>query len=278
MAGLVPLVLMTSFARSGETLVLRSLNAHPRIKVVHHIVAGPDEDPDDMRLARALVHYPDRMIRRTHPYLAHANVHPRGRIVVKHAVWTHRHPAVEFVLARNPFAAIASLQRYGVEHNESEDHRRKRLARWARGIAPEFVGLCKTGDEVEAAAHLYNAKMTATQQDCVGLIRYEDVTRNPEAEFRRLMNMLGLGWSSAMLESHTHYRQGRIGHGGIKLSEPIRLIESPYSGGLARHHFEMVSEITRPALALMGYEVDAEAQAVRLVEPQLMGAKLGANL
>ena len=177
-----------------------------------------------------------------------------GMLIVKHAIWVHRHENVDFVLARNPFAIVKSLKELFI--SEDELRRRRRLVRWARKIDLTLVDVCRSGDEAEAIARLYLAKMTASSDKRLGVIRYEDLVADPKRQLKRLVHMLGLPWSESVLNSHERYEPGLLGHGNIKLSEPIRRASFSKQIDLEKREFEMIASITKPALDLYGYRAE----------------------
>jgi hypothetical protein len=239
-------------------MLLRALAAHPKIVVASQILSADDEPAEDKTLARAMMEYPETSIRRSDPLLKHRRLPIFGRLVVKHAIWVHQHDYVDFVLVRNPFSIVKSMKALALE--EDADWRRRRLVRWAKKIDPSLVGLCRSGDEVEAIARLYVAKMSAAGSRRIGVVRYEDILSDPRSQLQRVVAMLGLSWSENVANAHTRYRPGQIGHGGMKLDEPIR--QAPFSGSidLEKHEFEMIAEITKPAMDLFGYRVTTERQ------------------
>ncbi len=129
---------MASFSRSGETLMQRCLNAHPKIEVVHQILA-PDTE-DDIRLFRALMDRKDQTISSTHKLLAHRDFGPESILLLKNAVWTHKYPRRGFTLVRNPFSVVTSAKRDAPDPAQAERQKRQQL-RWAKGIDPLTVGL-----------------------------------------------------------------------------------------------------------------------------------------
>ncbi len=93
---------MTSFSRSGETLLQRCLNGHPQIEVVHQI-----HEPDlkeDLELFHYLHKTKVTTIAHDHPKVAHRNLKPGSVLVLKNAVWTQTEPRKGFTLVRNPFS------------------------------------------------------------------------------------------------------------------------------------------------------------------------------
>jgi hypothetical protein len=246
----VPIVLMTSFARSGETLLQRSLNAHPRIMTLQQIKAGVD--PAARKILNKI-----RQSRSTSVWLPGKFAAKRGGpgtlLLVKNGVWTHHYPYRGFVLARNPFSIVASMKRYAIDHLETEEYRRSRLARWAKGIAPSLVKATATESETILLAQLYLKQMSAALDTGHLAIRYEDFINDPEAELRRIVACLGLPWDDRVLSAEKDYPEGEIGHGGIELWKPIRTGLPVYSGGLSHDEFAAVAEITGPVLSALNY-------------------------
>ena len=247
--GHLPIYLMTSFSRSGETLLLRSLNEHPDIIVLHQLTFR--DHPQDFQLFQTVTEHPGTSIRPPDEFLYRKGA---GKImVVKHAVWNHQYPFNGFILARNPFACIASMLRH--TESETETRRRGRLARWARKMDQNLVKIAEEGDEVEALSLLYLSKMQAAAMSKHRTVRYEDFVRAPEKELRKIVSHLGVRWDVRTLTSERSYAAGDIGHGGINLAEPIRRDVPIYAGGLTRSQFDTVLRTTAPVLPHFGYRV-----------------------
>ena len=75
---------MSSFSRSGETLLLRSLDAHPNIHVVHQI-REPDTQ-EDLPLWHYLMAYEPTEIDHNHEHIQAARIKPGAVLVLKNAV------------------------------------------------------------------------------------------------------------------------------------------------------------------------------------------------
>ncbi|MFW6336901.1 MAG: hypothetical protein ACOC3G_07215, partial [Phycisphaeraceae bacterium] len=99
---------MASMARSGETVLLRSLAAHPAIFVPGQI------DKRDDPAGRALIEKVQRegatQLDRDDPCVVDCGVAPTCKaVVIKQGVWEHRWPFDGFILIRNPASVYRSL-------------------------------------------------------------------------------------------------------------------------------------------------------------------------
>jgi hypothetical protein len=209
---------MASFSRSGETLLLRCLDAHPNIHVVHQI-----REPDrkcDLALFRFLMEYQHTDIDAAHPLVKQCGVAPGATIILKNAVWTHAHDFKGFVLARNPFAVIQSFKLIN-ETAEKHAFRQKQISRWAKYIDEQLLSAANEADHLEMICMLYSRKMFPLLELNLPILRYEDFVQQPLNTLKSLLIQLDIPWDARVLESHTLYPQGLHGHGRIKLWEPI---------------------------------------------------------
>ncbi len=225
------ILFMGSFARSGETLLLRCLHAHPALHVVHQV--NEHDRPEDVELFQFLTTYPHADIAHDHPLIQRARIAPNKVLIVKYAVWIHAHPFKGFVLARNPFSVIKSLGGYASTRAESLAAQQARLTRWAHGIDPSLVPAVAQLPCTDSAAMLYNRKMLPLAESGLPVLRYEDLTRDPHTSLRWLLEQLGLPWDNAVEQSHTPYAEGQYGHGGIALWKPIHTETTPACSGLS---------------------------------------------
>ncbi|MDY0106263.1 MAG: hypothetical protein RBS27_06290 [Giesbergeria sp.] len=244
---------MGSFARSGETLLLRCLHAHPALHVVHQI--SEHDRPEDVALFQFLTTYPHTSIAHDHPLIQRAGIAPGKVLIVKYAVWIHAHPFNGFVLARNPLSVAKSLDGYAKANAEPMLVQQARLTRWAHGIdaalAPAVAQLpCR-----DSTAMLYNRKMLPLAESGLPVLRYEDLTRDPHTSLRWLLQQLELPWDSAVEQSHTAYAEGQYGHGGIALWKPIHPETTLPCTGLSEIDVARIQGYAWPTMARLGYRV-----------------------
>ncbi len=247
------ILFMGSFARSGETLLLRCLHAHPALHVVHQV--NEHDRPEDVELFQFLTTYPHADIAHDHPLIQRARIAPNKVLIVKYAVWIHAHPFKGFVLARNPFSVIKSLGGYASTRAESLAAQQARLTRWAHGIDPSLVPAVAQLPCTDSAAMLYNRKMLPLAESGLPVLRYEDLTRDPHTSLRWLLEQLGLPWDNAVEQSHTPYAEGQYGRGGIALWKPIHTETTPACSGLSEADIARIQGYAWPAMARLGYRV-----------------------
>jgi hypothetical protein len=241
-----PVYMMTSYARSGETLTLRCLNAHPDITVLHQVRRNPSDEDKKLALhIRATV--PQRV---TLParFVRERRLHDRSVLLVKRGTWQDVRPYRGFALARNPFSVIASQAAF-----EDEVSWRHRLSRWTSSIDPSLLPLRESISCVELSARLYTAQMLAAARAGVPIVRFEDLLEDPRRELERIISYLGLQWSEAVLESHSAYGPGEVGHGRIDLSRPIAQASGPIPISLQPDDIRLIQRITSAALETFGY-------------------------
>ena len=103
----IPIIHMASMARSGETLLQRTFEVHPRV----HIVANFNEkdSPEEIKRMNFFKKYKATEIEMDHEILTGMDLNEESIILVKQGVWEHSSPLSGFVLVRNPVSIYASL-------------------------------------------------------------------------------------------------------------------------------------------------------------------------
>jgi hypothetical protein len=245
-----PIYFMTSFARSGETLLLRCLDAHPCISVLHQIRKKKQEPPAAKILLSKIK---ERASTRIWFPRGLASAFDHSILLVKNMVWVHRYPYRGFTLARNPYSIIASMKKMAVAKNETNEFQRQRLIRWAGGICPSLRDFAATGDEVAVLATLYREKMDAALRTGHPVVHYEDFVSDPEQSLRRILGHINLPWDGRVLASESGYAPGEIGHGGIELWKPVEPARATYGGGLTDAEVDTISSITENTRSALGY-------------------------
>lgn len=241
--------------------MLRSLAAHPQIKVVHQI-AEPDT-PEDFALFKRLRRHTLEEIDATDRHARHRALVAGDILVLKNAVWIHPAPWRGFILARNPFAVIASALFVrapggGIRAKTNPAGLAKhadQVRRWARGIDPEVREQLESLDLISAFALLYARKMVHHHKTGQPIVRYEEFVVDPEPWLRRILRHLRLEWDDSVMRAHEAYPEGTHGHGGIALWKPIHAGSLDRYRGLPDETFDRIHTLTAPALDCLGYSV-----------------------
>lgn len=254
----VPIFHLSSFARSGETLLLRCLAAHPDIEVVHQLKRK--DDPADLRLFKFLMSYAPTEIQDAHEKARHRALGSNSVLLLKSSVWVHRFPRRGFCLVRNPFSVITSL--ITVDHGTEGFS--NRLARWASLMDPALVPVMKSEPPALAAAVLYNRKILKDARDGLPILRYEDFVQSPETWLRRILDHVNLPWTDRVLTSHLDHDVGDLGHGGIDLSRPVDNKSAEKFRRLEPRTLNLINAVCHEAMDRLGYRWDG--QDLRLAE------------
>lgn len=224
-----------ALARSGETLLLRTLAAHPQVHVVHDLHAV-NEAPDQA-LYRLLRVWPAATVPR---WQVDAHVAP-GRVpaaaqvlLLKQGVFAPRHPVAGFALLRNPYAVFCSLWSYdallagetpstALNAAYWRTRRLPRLLVWAEAMQPGLAARLRAEtDPVRQFLVFWRARTQQLLARFPTAVRYEQFVQTPQAELQRICAALDLPFDGAMLRAHEAYPRGERGHGGIDLGAPIR--------------------------------------------------------
>lgn len=251
---------MSSFSRCGETLLLRCLDAHPDLHVVHQILA-PDR-PEDFALFRRLRTWPHKEIPHDDDRVQATAAEPHQALVLKNAVWEHSYPYEGFVLVRNPFSVARS---FGI-HDESSAafvRHKQQFFRWAAGIDLQLVETMKDPDNLACLCMLYNRKLSPLSRLGLPVVHYELFVQHPEATLRWLLGRLGLEWSPEVMRSHEAYEEGQLGHGRIPLWKPVHTGSLHSYRKLPEEVRRRIYALTYPTLEAFGYTYDGETLDVR---------------
>lgn len=228
------IVHLASLARSGETLVLRALAAHPQVHVVHDLRAV--NTAADQALYRLLRVWPLPTLprRQVQAVLAPGLLHPGCRVLVlKQGVFAPRHRPAGFALLRNPYAVFCSLWSYDAKRlgqtptaTLNAQHwatwRLPRLLVWADACLPGLLpALRAERDPLQQFLLFWRNRLQQVLAQQATHLQYEALVADPEPTLRALCAGIGLPFEAAMLHAEQAYAPGEIGHGGIHLAAPI---------------------------------------------------------
>ncbi len=220
-----PIFHVASMARSGETVFLRSLAAHPRVHVVHNLDERDGEDA--ARLFAYLQHYRKTRIWFRHPRVRPCAITPGDVLVLKQGVWEHRFPFHGMILARNPVSIYASLRTYDVPPEGAADldalwsHNTARFLRWLVQIDPTLIPGFEYRSPVDQFCVFYNRRMGALLSLGLPVVHYERFVTDPRGSLRMTAATMGLPFDEAMLVAHNAYETGVAGHGKTDLARPV---------------------------------------------------------
>lgn len=254
-----PIFHMASMARSGETLLLRTLQAHPKIHVVHNL--RKTDDNFEEKLFKYLMNHQGATIWRGNRYLRGVKIQSNQVLLLKQSVWEHRYPFKGFVLARNPLSIFASLKFYDVPKGQNDwevfwKENSARFIRWLNDIDPELVAGFEKLNPVQQFCSFYNRRMEPLSRTGLPIIYYEKFVRDPESSLREILRAFNLPWENQMLQSHMDYQKGEEGHGKVDLSHPITA-ESiyKYQELLSESEFSEIVQETKNVFGAYGYDL-----------------------
>jgi hypothetical protein len=257
-----PIFHIASMARCGETLLLRSLNAHPQLRVVHNLLS--EDSPKQQALFHFLMGYRRHTIRPNHPLVRDLNVQPDEALVIKQGVWEHKYPFLGVVLVRNPVAVYASLRTYDLKTHggtpESNWHyNEERLSRWLGDIEPELLSKFWSLSPPQQFSLFFNRRMGALARLGHPIIYYENLVSDPHPSLELVVKTLGVEWNPSVLESQHAYARDTEGHAHIDLSSNIN--DAPlrkYPSVLSRQEFNEIALATRSTCQWYRYELSWE--------------------
>ena len=229
------IVHLASLARSGETLMLRTLAAHPALHVVHDL--HPTNSEAETRLFQLLRVWPEPVLPRWQidRHLAPGGVPALASVLlIKQGVFAPRGPFQGVGLLRNPYASFCSLWSYdaklagcrpdaAINLQHWHERRLPRLIAWADACVPALVpALLAERDPVRQFLRFWQARVAQILRDCKTVVLYEDFVSAPQPVLERVCHAAGVPFDAGLLEAHRRFRPGQKGHGGIDLGQPIR--------------------------------------------------------
>lgn len=245
---------IASMARSGETLLLRSLSAHTKAWVVHNLQY---KDPlEDARLFQYLKKYPYKKLSNKYYKLRDAGV---GRdvevLILKQGVWEHRYDFSGLVLSRNPVSIYSSLKEYA--YRNSVDVFGGHLYRWLRDIDENQLDFFSRLKDIEKFCYFYSRRMGPLLKLGIPIIRYEDFITRPIPVLKEVCSYVGLDFEESMGASHRLFGPNSIGHGGIRLSAPINVGSADsYLNNVSSEEFDFIKVETFDVASKYGYLFD----------------------
>ena len=256
----VPIIHVASMARSGETLLLRCLNSHSDLQVVHNL--SQVDKQHEVEFFEFLQDYRPKQISANHPLVKPYCLQRGQRFVLKQAVWKHKYPFQGFVLVRNPIACFASLKVYDCKSNPSrwKEHwhlTQSRIVRWLKKIDPTTLEGFSSLTPISQFARFCNTRMNQLLESGKWVVRYEDFVSQPEATLRSIAAHLKIDFQSSMLASHRSYESGSVGHGDNDLGTPINTDSLfKYMRILSRSEFAELVSLTENVAWRFGYRME----------------------
>jgi|GEM_PF-1127256 len=266
----IPIFHMASMARSGETLLLRCLDAHPEILVVSQLFETTPKEQRD--LFELLTTRAETRIPRTEPAVVTAGAAEAGSLLIKQGTWEHRFPFEGFVLARNPLSIFQSLLNYDQDPRSARAiargvTNRSRLERWTAAIDPELAASLADLDELEAFAAFYNRRMQGLARTGLPVLCFERFVTAPEAGLRALLGHLNRPYDPACLQSHRRHDAGSLGHGRIALDSPISTDVNEKYRALDPEAQTRLAALTEPVWSAFGYRIETGASGADVQPP-----------
>lgn len=258
---LIPIVHVASMARSGETVLLRSLNGHP---LIYNLVNLEEKDNNpETDLFRFLQHYRPNKIDVNHPLMEKLNLTSNQTLLVKQGVWEHKYPFNGIVLVRNPISIYASMISYNGASTPEEFKARKQALtrnckRWLRDIDNNLLDSFDSLNVIEQFCAFYNRRMYPLSQLGLPIVHYEEFCLNPESYLKKILSYFSLKYVPSVTQSHLQYSDKQTGHGLIKLAEPINIKSlDKWKNHISQKEFKIIAALTYNTCHAFGYELNS---------------------
>ena len=261
---------IASMARSGETVLLRTLAAHPLVRVVHNLTKA--ETSNSVALFDFMRGFKGRRIERNHALVRSFGLKSGMVLVIKQGVWEHRFPFSGVIMSRNPVSIFASLLNYDTKHESGsclEDSwrgNRGRLSRWMQDIEPAMVDQLGDMEPIEQFCAFYNRRMGQLLETGCPFVRYEDFVTTPEDVLKKITAEMHIDYDPGMLSSHKDYGEGEQGHGKNDLSRPLSQDSlHRYRSVVTQKEFDTIVSLTLDVHKAYGYDMQWNGIGVKNV-------------
>lgn len=277
----IPIFHVASMARSGETVFLRSLAAHPEICNLVNVEA--EEQDEKLQLFKYLQQYPNSRVSLSHPLVKRINLKRQKIILVKQGIWEHKYPFNGLVLVRNPISVYASLISYGLKgkNAQAELNKRKRnsgksqnFQRWMREIDESIMNYYQDLNYLEQFCTLYNRRMYPLSQIGLPIVHYESFCQNPQQYLELVLQSFDLKYDQSVLNSHSKYESDYQGHGLINLSTPVNTKSlDKWKQYVSLQEFNRIASLTYNTWNAFGYNLNYQKISVKNEYQWLKNAK-----
>ena len=267
----IPIFHVASMARSGETVFLRCLAAHPQICNLVNIKA--DEEDEKLQLFQYLQQYQHPRISYNHPLVERLNLKQQKILLVKQGTWEHKHPFNGLVLVRNPISVYASLISYGLKGKNAEAELQKRkekagssknFLRWMGDIDESIMDYYQDLNYLDQFCTLYNRRMYPLSQLGLPIVHYESFCQHPRQYLESILRHFSLEYNPSVLNSHSQYESNQKGHGLIDLSSPVNTKSlDKWKKYVSESEFKRIAALTYNTWKAFGYNLDLSEITVK---------------
>lgn len=258
----IPIFHLASHARAGETLVLKLLNAHPRVFVPLQVLK--EEASHDQALVEEVRESGIQRMDIHHEYAQARKLRLGQIIVIKQGIWLHTYPFRGVCLVRNPLSFVDSMMTYNAKEGLGGGlltYGRKRyqktflrLLRWSRDMSEElYQEIDEQRSVIIALCCFYRSRIATLNGYNKSVVKYEDIVTSPVTAMTTICNAFDIEFKHLMLKAHHSYPSDMIGHGMNDLSREIDTasLEKWRSGDRSVH--KVVINETLEAAKSVGY-------------------------
>lgn len=256
----IPIFYIASMARSGETLLLKCLNQHPRLVISHNL--NFRDTKYEQELFKVLLNYKEKGINIHNKYLKRTHkVDKNSILIVKQGVWEHKTSFNGFVLVRNPVSVYASLRVYDIKEHGPDIEQS-----WKKYRVPRFIAWFKNIDEslidefiqlppIEQFCMFYNRRMLPLSGLGLPIIYYEKFVTKPEKYLKKICNYIGIKFIKSMLAISSANDINKY-HGNF---QPMRHIDTgslhKYKEIITPDEFKQITFLTKEVTDTFAYEM-----------------------
>ena len=254
----IPIFHIASIARSGETILMRNLSVHTKIKIVHNFWSS------DTFIQQAMYKH---LKKRSNTKISRFNflalpyrLKKGDVLILKQGVWRHPFQFQGLILVRNPLSIFASLRSYDEKHYDipagkvAWDFTNARLRRWLADEAPKALNGYDEKTPIEQFSIYYNNRMENLLSRDLPILRYEDLVTSPQQELARVLNIIGVDIQDKVFHAEKEFEDGYLGHGFSDFSKPLNSDSlKSYQNKLSEDEIYQLTELTSNFSKELGY-------------------------
>jgi hypothetical protein len=254
----IPIFHIASIARSGETILMRNLSAHPNVKIVHNFRSF--DTFTEQKMYKSLKKRARTEISRFNLFALPYKLNRGDVLVLKQGVWKHPYAFKGFILARNPLSIFSSLRSYDEKYYDISvgktpwDLTLSRLKRWLGDIDKAALDGFETKTPIEQFSTFYNTRMKDLLSTNLPIVKYEELVTSPRRELTRVQQILDLDIHEDVFNAEKKFDKGFQGHGFSDFSKRLNSNSlRSYEKKLSQVEITQLSDLTASVAKEIGY-------------------------
>lgn len=244
---------MMSFARSGETLMLRHLSQSDELQIGYGLTKK--ETAQGEMLANSLMKDSPKSLSQKQKKSIGLN----DNVLVAKTYWVNDSQKSGFVLVRHPLAIVSSVAaKYKPANSVKFSAKIDRICSY---VDPSFAQRMNAETSMDMIALklavAWSNMMRSAHAMGTPIVHYERFVSDHRTQLEKISRYLGVACTEKLIDAHALYEKDSLGHGGLVLSSEV---DPKQAFSKVKHLTEkqknIVQFITSDVRALYGYDDD----------------------